>query len=312
MEALRHDDPRRVGAYTVLARFDADPETSAPERAFVVRSGDGDTLLARLPRPGVDPARWAVEAEGARRLAVSGFLTVGEVGGGAGEPPWCAGPYVPALTLPAALRAHGGPLPDPVVRALGAALARTLATAHAQGVTHAGLSPSAVLLTTDGPRLRCYGAVRAAAPDGERRDGLPGLDSGSLAPEPAAGGRPQPPGDVYALGAVLAYAATGHTVPERDELPAFLREPVTACLSRDPDRRPQAHQLLMYLEQAAYEATPPVVTAAPTASPSPPASAAAAPAPLPLPASVVVALARQSAEVLAAEPPLDASRTYHG
>ncbi|MFD6227121.1 serine/threonine protein kinase [Streptomyces sp. NPDC060232] len=285
MEALRPDDPVRVGAYTALARLATEPELSFPERAFVVRSGDGRTLLARLPRPDTDPTRWAIEAEGARRLSVPGFQPVGEVGGGGAELPWCTAPYVPALSLPAALRAHGGPLPDPVVRALGAALARTLATAHAQGVAHAGLSPAAVLLTTDGPRLSCFGAVRVAAPDGEPRSGLPGLDSGSLAPEQAAGGRPQPPGDVYALGAVLAYAATGHTVPERDELPAFLREPVTACLSRDPARRPQAHQLLTHPEPAA--------------------------GPMPLPAPVVVALARQSAGVLAAEPPVPMPRTHH-
>lgn len=106
----------------------------------------------------------------------------------------------PGCLLPAALRAHGGPLPDPTVRALATTLAGTLAMAHTRGVTHAGLSPASVLLTTEGPRLSCFGAVRAAAPDGERRSGLPGLDPGSLAPEQAAGGRPRPLGDVYALG----------------------------------------------------------------------------------------------------------------
>ncbi|KOU64485.1 serine/threonine protein kinase [Streptomyces virginiae] len=283
MEALRHDDPVRIGAYVALARLDAEPDSTAAERRFIVRGADGDrTFLARLPRPDTDPTRWAVEAEGARRLSIPGFLPVGEVGGGVAELPWCTAPYVPALSLPAALRAHGGPLPGPVVRVLGAALARTLATAHAQGVAHAGLSPAAVLLTTDGPRLSCFGAVRAAAPDGVQRSGLPGLDSGSLAPEQAGGGRPAAPGDVYALGAVLAYAATGHTVPERDELPDFLREPVTACLSRDPARRPQAHRLV-----------------------------ASGDGPMPLPAPVVVALARQSAGLLAAELPVPADRTAH-
>ncbi|WP_405448540.1 serine/threonine protein kinase [Streptomyces erythrochromogenes] len=301
MEALRHDDPVQVGAYSVLARLDIETELGSPERRFIVRGADGDrTFLARIPRADTDPTRWAIEAEGARRLSIPGFLPVGEVGGGGAELPWCTAPYVPALPLPAALRAHGGPLPGPVVRALAAALARTLATAHAQGVTHAGLSPAAVLLTADGPRLSCFGAVRAAAPDGEQRSGLPGLDSGSLAPEQAAGGRPRPPGDVYALGAVLAFAATGHTVPERDELPDFLREPVTACLSRDPARRPQAQQLFSQPEPQP-EAAAHAATVLDNATPSP----------IPLPASVVVALARQSAQVLAAELPVPASRTRH-
>ncbi len=90
------------------------------------------------------------------------------------------------------------------------ALAETLAVLHGQGLTFAGVSPAAVLLTADGPRLSCYGAVRAAAPDGTPRSGLPGLEAGSPPPEQASGGRPRPMGDVYALGATLAYAATGH------------------------------------------------------------------------------------------------------
>ncbi|MGW7461675.1 serine/threonine protein kinase [Streptomyces sp. NPDC054797] len=294
MEPLRRDDPEWSGPHRNLARLDAAREPGLPARRFIARSADGDrTFLAFLPRTDADPNRWAIEAEGARRLSVPGFLPVAEVGGTA-ELPWCTAPYVPALPLPAALRAHGGPLPEPFVRALGAALARTLATAHAQGVTHAGLSPAAVLLTTEGPRLSCFGAVRAAAPDGERRGGLPGLDSGSLAPEQAAGGRPRPLGDVYALGAVLAYAVTGHTVPEGDELPASLRASITACLSRDPERRPQAHQVLAHLEPAV-----PVTGA--------PATVLDAAAPIPLPASLVAALARQSAQVLAAELPAPAS-----
>ncbi|MFE2287694.1 serine/threonine protein kinase [Streptomyces sp. NPDC059443] len=303
MERLRPDDPPRIGPHITLARLDAEfesgsgsePEQAVPARRFVSRSADGDrTFLACLPRIDVDPTRWAVEAEGARRLSIPGFLPVEEVGGTAGLP-WCTAPYVPALPLPAALRAHGGPLPEPFVRALGAALARTLATAHAHGVTHAGLSPAAVLLTTDGPRLSCFGAVRAAAPDGEQRSGLPGLDSGSLAPEQAAGGHPRPPGDVYALGAALAYAATGHTVPEREELPSSLRELITACLSRDPERRPQAHQLLTHLEPAAHRTEQHPATVLDTAA-----------APFPLPAPLVTALARQSAQVLAAELPASA------
>ncbi|MFG2990995.1 serine/threonine protein kinase [Streptomyces sp. NPDC048257] len=303
MERLRHDDPPRTGPYVTLGRLDAESEPAPPVRRFLARAADGDhTLLVCVPRPGADPARWAVEAEGARALCVPGFLPVAEVGHTADGLPWCASAYVPALPLPAALRAHGGPLPEPVVRDLGAALAQALATAHARGVTHAGLSPAAVLLTAEGPRLSCFGAVRAAAPDGEQRSGLPGLESGSLAPEQAAGERPGPAGDLYALGAVLAYASTGHTVPERNELPPSLREFVTACLSREPARRPQAHQALAQLV--------PAQPAARTATHR--ATSLDAAAAIPLPARVVTALARQSAHVLAAELPPPAAPDRDG
>ncbi|MGW6982794.1 serine/threonine protein kinase [Streptomyces sp. NPDC054932] len=312
MERLRHDDPPRTGPYVTLARLDAESERAVPARRFIARSADGDrTLLVCVPRHGADPTRWAAEAEGARALAVPGFLPVAETGRSADNLPWCATPYVPALPLTAALQAHGGPLPEPVVRALGAVLAQALATAHAQGVTHAGLSPAAVLLTAAGPRLSCYGAVRAAAPDGERRSGLPGLESGSLAPEQAAGERPGPPGDMYGLGAVLACASTGHTVPERNELPPSLRDFVTACLSREPARRPQAHQAhahLAHLAHVAHLAAAPSAasTAAHRATALDPATA------IPLPAQVVAALARQSAHVLAAELPPPAAPDRDG
>ncbi|MDQ0796107.1 hypothetical protein [Streptomyces sp. B1I3] len=188
---------------------------------------------------------------------------------------------------------HGAPLPEETLRALGACLAETLVAAHTVGVTHAGLSPTAVLLAPDGPRVTCFGAARAAAPDGTPRAGLPGLEPGSLAPEQATGGRPRPPGDVYALGAVLAYAATGHTVPDRQELPPLLRSVVPTCLARDPAARPRAADVLSALLPAGASAT----TGAPTV-------VDAAARSFPLPGRVIAAIARQSAEILAADLPL--------
>lgn len=289
MEHLRHDDPTRIGPYVVLAGVDSRSEQQrTPDRRYLARSADGRrTVIACVPQPGADPARWAAEAESARRLSLPGFAPVTEVGGST-TPPWYAIPYVPVLPLPAALAAHGGPLPEAVVRALGAALASALAVAHAQDVTHAGLSPAAVLLGTEGPQLACFGAVRAVGPDGAQRHGAPGLDPGCLPPEQAQGGRPRPLGDVHALGAVLSYASTGHTVPERDELPETLRAPITACLSRDAARRPSAADLAAALLPPATSPVPTVLDGGPL---------------FPLPAPVVAALARQSADVLAAQLP---------
>lgn len=124
------------------------------------------------------------------------------------------------------------------VRALAVVLAETLAVLQGQNVTHAGVSPAAILITADGSRLTCFGAVRAAEADGVPRHGTPGPDAGILPSEQAAGGRPRPLGDVYALGATPAHAATGCTVPERDELPPSLRSLVGRSLSGDPARRP--------------------------------------------------------------------------
>ncbi|SCK19232.1 Serine/threonine protein kinase [Streptomyces sp. WMMB 714] len=300
--------PSTVGPYTVLTRFDADvPGIPLPEERFVARSPDGaHTVLVSVPLPGADPERFRVEAEASRYLLGQWVSPATHVSG-PGELPWHARPYLPALPLPTALALHGGPLPEHTVRALGACLAETVAIAHGQGLSHAGISPGAVLLAHDGPRLACFGAVRAAAPDGESRSGLPGLESGSLPPEQAAGGRPRPQGDIYALGATMAYAATGHTVPEREELPESLRGIVTACLARDPATRPHAADLIREFTEPV--GPPGAALAAPVAEvdSTPGNSAGVTPAPGWLPGRLTAAVARQSADVLAAE--IDATET---
>ncbi|MGG2458381.1 serine/threonine protein kinase [Streptomyces sp. RGM 3693] len=298
-----------VGPYLVLSRLD-DPASPVPvpERRYVARSADGDrTVLLGLPLPDADPGRFRAEAETSRYLLGPWAAPATEVSAPS-EAPWHARPYLPVLPLPAALDVHGGPLPERTVRALGAALAETLIVGHGQGLSHAGVSPAAVLLAADGPRLSCFGAVRAAAADGTPRSGLPGLESGSLPPEQAAGGPAQPAGDVYALGATLAYAATGYTVPEREELPAGLRTLISACLARDPAARPQPAALLDALAPAADGTPAPVPAAAPVptaldAAFGPAGRGTAGLGPGWLPGRVIAALARQSASLLAADVP---------
>ncbi len=244
MTAPRTGGPRRVGPYTVLARLDGEGSgLPVPERRFIARSADGErTVLVGIPHEEADPGRFAAEAQVSRYLLGPYCAPAVELSS-PGEPPWHARPYLPALPLPTAVAVNGAPLPERTVRALGAALAESLAVTHGQGLTHAGVSPAAVLLAADGPRLTCFGAVRAAGEVGAPRAGR-GLEPGSLPPEQAAGGIPDPLGDSYALGATLAYAATGHTAPERDELPPGLRRVIRACLSRDPASRPRAAALL--------------------------------------------------------------------
>ncbi|MER7520435.1 serine/threonine protein kinase [Streptomyces sp. NPDC126499] len=286
-------------SYRLITRLDPPGSVpSPPYRRFVAReSADDRTVLLTVPHTGTDPALFRQEAEAAQRLPAPWTLPVTEVMAtldvvgaagardGAGAPA-CAGPYVPALPLPVALAVHGGPLPEEAVRVIGAALAETLAALHAQGATHAGVSPAAVLLTADGPRLTCFGAGRVT----DR------VDREAQAPERATGGVPRPPGDVYGLGAVLAYAATGHTVPERSELPPALRATITGCLAREPADRPTAAALLPAL-------------APPTPHATVLGSAASLLTPGWLPHRVVAALARQSATLLAADLPATAPAT---
>ncbi|MFJ1993315.1 outer membrane protein assembly factor BamB family protein [Streptomyces asiaticus] len=278
MEPLSQGDPRRLGPYHVIARLGPGAgEVPAVERHFIARSAAGDrTVVVTAPSQELvdDVAyreRFRAEAENARLLGGGRpplwLAPVVEVSGGGTGQPWSATPFLPMLSLPAVLEANGGPLPVRTVRALGAALAETLAEVHTAGFAHAGVAPGTVFLAGDGPRLVGYGAVRAAAADGEARVGLPGLADDALPPEQAAGGRPRPLGDVFALGAVLAYAATGRRRPDAEDLPEELRGAVARCLARDPAHRPTARALLDELMRGVSVPLPPSAVRAPAGAP---------------------------------------------
>ncbi|MGY0056303.1 outer membrane protein assembly factor BamB family protein [Streptomyces sp. LZ34] len=279
-------EPRqRVGPYRVIAGSDWDADHTRYCLALEPKAPGRAVVLAMPPTALAEDTAFRVrfrsEAENSRRLtgpAVPPVVAVAPDGPGL---PWVATGYVPALPLPQALAAAGGRLPEPTVRALGAALAQALANAHANGLVHAGISPATVLLATDGPRLLGYGATRAATSDRQPPGRSPGRP-----PEQVAGGWPQPPGDVFALGTVLAYAATGRPHPEPEALPESLRRAITAARAHDPGLRPRAADL-------AAELAPP-------------------PAPGWLPSSVTTAIDRQEATVRTAEAEAEADAAAAG
>ncbi|HEY6597334.1 MAG TPA: serine/threonine-protein kinase, partial [Asanoa sp.] len=181
-------------------------------------------------------------------------------------------------------RLASGPVPWPEAARIAAQVAAGLAAAHASGIVHCDIKPGNVMLTPSGGKILDFGvASLAGRPDttGELIYGTPGY----LPPERMAGAPPQPAGDVYALGVLLAEMVTGRQ-PERE--PAPLRFPAgpglppalarlgSACLATDPADRPLAAQVSRALAAAAGTLPAPTVATAPT-SPAP-AVAAAAPA----------------------------------
>lgn len=202
------------------------------------------------------------------------------------SPPWLATAFVDGPSLEDRVR-EGGPLPSAQATQLGARLAAGLAIVHATGLVHRDLKPSNVILSSDGPRLIDFGIARGLFPAGLTGTGhLMGTPS-FMSPEQAAGARDVgPPSDVFALGTLLVYAATGaspfdaptvagtiykivNTTPDLSALPEPLRSTVQRCLVRDPAARPTAVQVRDALGGAAFE-PPPSVTVPLVRRPAPP------------------------------------------
>jgi hypothetical protein len=271
---LRRWDPERIGPFALLGRLGA----GAMGQVYLGRSQAGRLVAVKTIKielaeePGFRD-HFAHEVAAARR--VSGMFTAAVV---AADPeadvPWLATTYVPVPSLSRLVRS-AGPQPVPAVWWLAAGCAEALESIHGAGLVHRDLKPSNVLVAPSGPLVIDFGVARAA----ERIQltvtrGAVGTPA-YMAPEQARDTRQASmASDVYALGATLLYAATGHAPyqgeavmdvlvrlatepPDLSGLPPELTELITGCLERSPRDRPTSAALLARLG--------PLVSAAPHA-----------------------------------------------
>ncbi|MGW0012111.1 protein kinase domain-containing protein [Streptomyces tendae] len=265
METLQPDDPRELGSYQLLRRLGA----GGMGRVYLARSPGGRTVAVKVVRPDLAAdhdfrERFRHEVEIAK--AVSGRFTAPVADADPDAPlPWLATSYVLGPDLTDVVAAHGA-LPERTVRALAAGLAAALRDIHAAGLVHRDLKPSNVLLAADGPRLIDFGIARAV--DGSRmtQTGVVVGSPGYMSPEQATGKDVGVAGDVFSLGSVLAFAATGrsafgdgttshagmlyqvvHGEPDLTDVPPSLLGLVRACLMKDPAQRPAPGEIVAAL-----------------------------------------------------------------
>ena len=208
VEELQPGDPQTIGPYRLVGRLGQ----GGMGRVFLGMSRGGRPVAVKAIRAelAADPGfrtRFGREVAAARR--VSGMYTAMVVDADVDGPvAWLATAYVPGPSLAEAVDSHG-PLPEVSLLALAAGLAESLNAIHAAGVVHRDLKPSNVLLAEDGPRVIDFGISRAAESTALTQTGLVVGSPGFMSPEQAIGGAIGPPSDIFNLGAVLAFAATG-------------------------------------------------------------------------------------------------------
>ncbi|MEU6737157.1 protein kinase [Streptomyces physcomitrii] len=263
VQPLNADEPAAIGPYRLLGRLGS----GGMGRVYLGRSTGGRTVAVKVVHPhfALDEefrARFRREVAAARK--VGGAWTAPVLDADPDAPvPWVATGYVagPSLTHAVAGSPEPSPLPEQALRVLGAGLAEALTEVHAHGLVHRDVKPSNVLLALDGPRLIDFGIARAV--DGTTSLTSTGASIGSpgyMAPEQILGQGVTGAADVFSLGAVLVYAASGlppfpgdtsaallykvvHEEPELRALTGELRELAARCLAKDPAARPAPAEL---------------------------------------------------------------------
>jgi serine/threonine protein kinase len=183
------------------------------------------------------------------------------------DPPWLAVEYVPGATL----RDHVqrvGPIPADLAAMLGAVLAEGLVAIHQVNLVHRDLKPANVIMSSRGPVIIDFGLAKLT----DRGEHLTetGVGVGTLPympPEQVRGDRDlDGKADVYALGATLVYALTGHSIfpakpwyaltqlimdpdthPDISGVPASLAGIIGSMLAYDPTDRPSAETVMNHL-----------------------------------------------------------------
>lgn len=214
IEPLTASDPARIGPYVLLGRLGA----GGMGRVYLARSEGGRTVAVKVVHPEhvADPqfrARFRREVDAARRVGERYTAPVLNAEPDA-ESPWIATGYVPGLSLEQVVRGHG-PLPAASVLTLADGLLRALKDIHDAGIIHRDLKPSNVMLTVEGPKVIDFGIARAVEMSVDSLLTSTGMVIGSpgfMAPEQIRGESAGPKSDVFTLGCVLTYAATG-TLP---------------------------------------------------------------------------------------------------
>ncbi|HWS31932.1 MAG TPA: serine/threonine-protein kinase [Actinoplanes sp.] len=283
---LRAGDPAGLGRYELVGRLGE----GGMGTVYLGRGPDGRLVAIKMVRSEFaheSEFRGRFRSEVNRAKQVPPFSTAEVLDADPDhEPPYLVVEYVDGPSLAAEVRTNG-PLSGASLHQVAVGIATALTAIHGAGVIHRDLKPGNVLFARGGIKVIDFGIARAfeATSQHTRTDQVVGTVA-YMAPEryDPVGGRPvTAAADIFAWGAVVAFAATGRTPfaadsaaatamriltrePDLAGVPDSLAEAVAWALTKEPQNRPTARELLDLL-LAGDTQRPAVVTVA-TAGPA--------------------------------------------
>jgi eukaryotic-like serine/threonine-protein kinase len=262
---LRNGDPERLGDYKLVGRLGEGGMGSV----FLAVAPDGTHVAVKVIRADLaddGDFRRRFRGEVTRAREVPPFCTAEVIDADPDhDPPYLVVEYVDGPSL-AVVVDERGPLTPANLHALAIGVATALTAIHGAGVIHRDLKPSNVLLAPGSPKVIDFGIARGLDGTGNhtRTDQVIGTVA-YMAPERFAltsAAQLTTAADIFAWGAVVAYAGTGRTpfAAESQEATAVrimtqppdleglrsgpLRDLVLRALAKDPADRPTARELL--------------------------------------------------------------------
>lgn len=178
------------------------------------------------------------------------------------DPPYVVSEFVPGKDLQETVTKDRVQRGSKLQR-LAVSTATALVAIHKAGIVHRDFKPGNVLLGPDGPRVIDFGIARMDDGTATMTNSIIGTPS-YMAPEQIEGRGITDKCDIFAWGCVIAFASTGRAPFGSDTVPAVvhrvvssppdlegvdetLRPIVESCLDKNPDNRPNAQTLLMWL-----------------------------------------------------------------
>jgi serine/threonine-protein kinase len=193
-----------------------DPELN---RAVAIK-----VLAPHLAASGVARKRFAREAQAAAAISHPNVVPIHAIES-EGDCPYLVMSYVPGQSLQAYVQKHG-PLPIKAVVRIAQQIAAGLLAAHRQGLVHRDIKPANILLENGLNRamITDFGLARAADDAALTQTGWLAGTPFYMSPEQAEGKPVDERSDLFSLGSVIYFMATGRE-PFRGEQPlAVLRK----------------------------------------------------------------------------------------